>query len=175
MAGSFTRLLHESRDYLATLKHYKIPIPVEVNTSGVLTLDQITVLAAKPVPGAIISGSAESSVSSGMANNPVIVKLKPKLVESLEERRRGLENGANSTSKQQQSFNVTSMAALAGAATMLKCLPQSPQPLNPVIKPLMESIKREEDEELQKLTAKNLAHLVDFCVDRKPCPNNKVF
>ncbi|XP_043463907.1 TATA-binding protein-associated factor 172 [Leptopilina heterotoma] len=177
VAGSFTRLLHESRDYLATLKHYKIPIPIEVNSSGVMTLEQVTILAAKPVPGAIISGttgSSENGSVSGIGSNPVIVKLKPKLVESLEERRRGLENGANTTAKQQHSFNITSMAALAGAATMLKCLPPAPQPLNPVIKPLMESVKREEDEELQTMSAKYLSHLVNFCVERKPCPNTKI-
>lgn len=142
-----------------------------------MTLEQVTILAAKPVPGAIISGttgSSENGSVSGIGSNPVIVKLKPKLVESLEERRRGLENGANTTAKQQHSFNITSMAALAGAATMLKCLPPPPQPLNPVIKPLMESIKREEDEELQRMSAKYLSHLVNFCVERKPCPNTKV-
>jgi TATA-binding protein-associated factor len=37
-------------------------------------------------------------------------------------------------------------AALAGAVTMLRCLPEK---LNPVIKPLMESIKKEDNEQLQ--------------------------
>ena len=177
IAGAFTRLLHESRDYIATLKHYKIPVPVEVNSSGVMTLDQIALLASKPVPGAVISGSSESPGNgsvSAIGNSSVIIKLKPKLVESLEERRRALESGAQTTSTQQQAYNVTSTAALAGAATMLKCLPVPPQPLNPLVKPLMESIKREEDEELQKLAAKHLAHLVNFCVERKPSPNAKV-
>ena len=178
IAASFTRLLHESHDYIATLKHYKIPVPVEISSSGVMTLDQIAVLAGKSVPGVVISGVPESNGDgsvSGIGNSSVIVKLKPKLVDSLEERRRALESGANSTAMQQQAFNVTAMAALAGAATMLKCLPQPPQPLNPLIKPLMESIKREENEELQKLAAKHLAHLVNLCVDRKPSPNAKVF
>ena len=82
--------------------------------------------------------------------------------------------GAKSTDTQQQTLHVTTMSALAGAATMLHCLPVPPQPLNPIIKPLTESIKREEEEELQKLSAKNLAHLVDLCVIRNPYPNNKV-
>ncbi|XP_033211353.1 TATA-binding protein-associated factor 172 isoform X2 [Belonocnema kinseyi] len=177
IAGAFTRLLHESRDYLATLKHYKIPVPVEVNSSGVMTLDQIALLVSRPIPGVVISGPSENHGNgsvSAIVNSPVIVKLKPKLVESLEERRRALESGAQTTSAQQQAYNVTSTAALAGAATMLKCLPVPPQPLNPLVKPLMESIKREEDEELQKLAAKHLAHLVNFCVERKPSPNAKI-
>ena len=43
-------------------------------------------------------------------------------------------------------FACRTQATLAGAVTMLKCLPEK---LNPVIKPLMESIKKEENERLQ--------------------------
>ncbi|XP_015610317.1 TATA-binding protein-associated factor 172 [Cephus cinctus] len=178
IAGSFTRLLHDSRDYIATLKHYKLPLPVDVDTTiGVMTLEQIATLAGKAIPGASIvnnSGGAPGTTGGGSNGNPVIVKLKPKLIESLEERRRALEIGAAATAAQQQSLHVMSMAALAGAATMLHCLPEFPQPLNPLVKPLMEAIKREEDEELQKLAAKHLAHLVDLCADRQPSPNPKI-
>lgn len=43
-------------------------------------------------------------------------------------------------------FPCRTQAAIAGAVTMLRCLPEK---LNPVIKPLMESIKKEDDEQLQ--------------------------
>lgn len=43
-------------------------------------------------------------------------------------------------------FASRTQAALAGAVTMLRCLPEK---LNPVIKPLMESIKKEDNEQLQ--------------------------
>ncbi|XP_046829454.1 TATA-binding protein-associated factor 172 [Vespa crabro] len=178
IATSFTRLLHESRDYFATLKHYKLNVPVEVDSSGVMTFDQIAILAGKPILElcAISSagGSTATSAVGGGGGNGIGIKLKPKLVESLEERRRALEVGAATTATQQQSLNIMSMAALAGAATMLHCLPEAPQPLNPIVKPLMEAIKREENEELQKLAAKHLAHLVDLCVDRSPSPNTKI-
>lgn len=173
IAASFTRLLHESRDYIATLKHYKIPVPINIDSSGVLTLEQIANLTGKSV----LTLSNSTNPISNVSGSPVPLKLKPKLIESLEERRRALEIGAASTASLQQSLNVMSMAALAGAATMLNCLPESPQPLNPLIKPLMEAIKREEDEELQKLAAKHLSHLVHYvhlCVDRNPSPNAKV-
>lgn len=176
IAASFTRLLHESRDYIATLKHYKLPVPVEVNSSGVMTLDQIATLTGKTIPvlcamGAVTNTNGAGNISSG---GPIAIKLKPKLIENLEERRRALDVGASTTAAQQQSLHVMSMAALAGAATMLRCLPESPQPINPLVKPLMEAIKREENEELQRLAAKHLSHLVDLCVDRKPSPNAKV-
>ncbi|KAK2582496.1 hypothetical protein KPH14_004798 [Odynerus spinipes] len=171
IATSFTRLLHESRDYIATLKHYKLSVPVEVDASGVMTFDQIAILAGKPILELCAASSAGGSTGSG---NGIGIKLKPKLVESLEERRRALEVGAATTASQQQSLNIMSMAALAGAATMLHCLPEAPLPLNPIVKPLMEAIKREENEELQKLAAKHLAHLVDLCVTRAPSPNTKI-
>lgn len=176
IAASFSRLIHDSRDYIATLKHYKLPVPIETDASGVITLDQIACLAGKPISELCAMGNAAGSGRSGgnIGGTPSTIKLKPKLIESLEERRKALEVGAADTAAQQLSYNVMSMAALAGAATMLHCLPPSPQPLNPLVKPLMEAIKREENEELQKLAAKHLSHLVDLCLDRKPSPNAKV-
>lgn len=171
IAASFTRLLHQSRDYVATLKHYKLPVPVDVDSSGVMTLDRITVLAGQTIPTLCATGSNASGAGNNSGNQ---IKLKPKLIDSLEERRRALDVGAVTTAAQQQSWNVMSMAALAGAATMLHCLPQAPQPLNPLVKPLMEAIKREENEELQKLAAKHLSRLIELCIDRVPSPNAKV-
>ncbi|KOB74759.1 Uncharacterized protein OBRU01_03844 [Operophtera brumata] len=46
--------------------------------------------------------------------------------------------------------------------------------LNPVVKPLMESIKKEPSEELQANSASTLAALLAQLVNRDPCPNNKV-
>ena len=171
IVNSFTRLLHESRDYMATLKHYKIALPVD-ETATVMTLEQIANLASKAVANLPV---ATGVAGAGTASSSTTLKLKPKLITSLEERRKALETGAASTASQQQALHVMSMAALAGAATMLRCLPEAPRPLNPLVKPLMEAIKREEDEDLQKLAAIHLAYLVDLCVTRTPSPNTKVF
>lgn len=46
--------------------------------------------------------------------------------------------------------------------------------LNPVIKPLMDSIKMEENEQMQESSAKTLARLLELCQSRSPCPNNKI-
>lgn len=54
---------------------------------------------------------------------------------------------------------------------MFKALPEK---LTPVVKPLMESIRREADEQLQHIAAKHLAHLLDQCRLRNPCPNDKI-
>lgn len=53
----------------------------------------------------------------------------------------------------------------------LQCLPEK---LNPVVKPLMESIKKEECEIFQKFAADNLTHLLGQIITREPCPNSKI-
>lgn len=51
------------------------------------------------------------------------------------------------------------------------CLPDK---LNPVIKPIMESIKREECEIFQQQSAQYLVFLLAQVADRNPCPNGKI-
>ncbi|XP_055603145.1 TATA-binding protein-associated factor 172-like [Uranotaenia lowii] len=149
----FTRLLQESRDYLATLKQHKIQF-VEFENVKVLSLDQIYQLC--------------TVMSENLKNK---YGLKTKTAEMLDERRRGLLGNHTSTSLEQNNLHISTQASLAGAVVSLHTLPEK---LNPVVKPLMESIKREECELLQKLSAKYLAQLLDQVTVRTPCPNNKI-
>ncbi|XP_055637226.1 TATA-binding protein-associated factor 172 [Toxorhynchites rutilus septentrionalis] len=153
VAIQFTRLLQESRDYLATLKQHKIQL-VEFENLKVLSLDQIYQL---------------STVMS--ENLKTKYGLKTKVAEMLEERRKGLLGSHTSTSVEQNNLHVSTQASIAGAVVSLHCLPDK---LNPVVKPLMESMKREECELLQKLSARYLAELLDQATVRSPCPNNKI-
>lgn len=89
----------------------------------------------------------------------------------LEERRKGLQSSYQQTSTEQSNYNISTQAALAGAIVYLKCLPDK---LNPVVKPLMESIKREESQLLQELSCEFLVTFMDQVCDREPSPNNKL-
>ncbi|XP_055685531.1 TATA-binding protein-associated factor 172 [Lutzomyia longipalpis] len=149
----FTRLLQDSRDFLATLKQYKVPV-VEYDGLKVLTLEQIHALA--------------TTLTENLQQNR---GLKPKVAEMLENRRKALQASCVQTSTEQNTFNLTTQAALAGAVVCLNCLPER---LNPVIKPLMESLKREEVEIMQQLSAQYLVRLLDEIITRNPCPNNKI-
>lgn len=71
----------------------------------------------------------------------------------------------------QSVLNITCQAALGGAVAELKAVSGK---LNPIIKPLMESIKKEESEILQKISAEQIAHLIELFVNRTPCPNSKI-
>lgn len=147
------RLLQETHDFIATLRQYKIAIN-DFNNAKILTLDQIEAVA--------------TTLSEGIRHYP----LKPKILDMLEERRRGLQNSFQQTSAEQSAYNVSTQAALAGA---IVCLHSLPEKLNPVVKPLMESIKREECELLQELSAEFLVLLMEQICDRNPSPNSKIF
>ncbi|KAJ2939738.1 hypothetical protein O0L34_g17931 [Tuta absoluta] len=90
---------------------------------------------------------------------------------TLEERRKSLQNLVTACSTEQNTLNVSVQAALAGACANLHALPEK---LNPVVRPLMESIKKECSEELQANSAETLAVLLGQLAGREPCPNNKV-
>lgn len=53
----------------------------------------------------------------------------------------------------------------------MECLPEK---LNPVVKPLMESMKREKCQIIQQLSAQYLVKLLDLVRNRTPNPNNKI-
>ncbi|XP_037710480.1 TATA-binding protein-associated factor 172 [Drosophila subpulchrella] len=152
VAISLTRLLQEAQDFIATLKQNKIPIN-DFNNAKILTLDQI------------------EAVATTLSENLRLYPLKPKLLDMLEERRRSLQASYQQTTSEQSAYHVSAQAALAGAICALHCLPEK---LNPVVKPLMESIKREQCLQLQQLSAEFLVHLMDQVCDRNPSPNSKI-
>ncbi|XP_073832127.1 histone acetyltransferase 1 [Musca autumnalis] len=152
VAVAFTRLHQETQDFIATLKQYKIPIN-DFGQAKILTLDQIEAVA--------------YALTADLRKQP----LKIKLLEMLEERRKGLQCSYQQTSTEQANYNISTQAALAGAIVYLKCLPEK---LNPVVKPLMESIKREESLLLQELSCEFLVTFMEQVCDREPSPNNKL-
>ncbi|XP_066254641.1 TATA-binding protein-associated factor 172 [Euwallacea similis] len=152
IAHSFTKLAQETRDFLATLRHYKIPVDI-VNDQA-LTLPLI-----------------QQVTSMETERNLVNSKLKLKILESLQERRRAIQSSVLTTANEQKILTISAKSSLSGAIVMFKALPEK---LNPVVKPLMESIKYEPEENLQQISANRLAILLDHCRSRNPCPNNKI-
>lgn len=153
IATMVTRLLQEASDFLASLKQYKVHL-TQFDNSTMLTLDQIKDLC-----------------TTASDNMKVKFQLKTKTANLLEERRKSLFNSYVQTSTEQTHFNISTQSALACAVSRLKCLPEK---LNPVVKPLMESIKREEDEIWQKMAANGLTYLMSQIASREPSPNVKI-
>lgn len=153
VTGVLARLLEESRCFIATLKQYKVPVP-DFGPSAVLSLEQINQLATWP------TDTLKQQFH-----------LRAKLVELIEERRRGLHNSFVAMTEELSAYNIYTQASLAGATI---CIHSLPEKLNPVVKPIMESLKREENEILQKLSADFLVCMMDQLRDRTPCPNGKI-
>lgn len=67
---------------------------------------------------------------------------------------------------------ASTLAALSGAlCSMENSLPDM---LNPVVKPLMESIRKEENELFQRTSSGHLCHLMKLVLSRNPCPIPKI-
>ncbi|KAH6823556.1 ROOT GROWTH DEFECTIVE 3 [Perilla frutescens var. hirtella] len=71
----------------------------------------------------------------------------------------------------QNNLHLTVSALLADAVVWMSELPVK---LNPIILPIMSSIKREQEEILQNKAAASLAELIYHCIGRKPSPNDKL-
>lgn len=71
----------------------------------------------------------------------------------------------------QSNLHVTVSSLVAAAVVWMSELPAK---LNPIILPLMASIKREKEEILQSKAAEALAELMFRCTARKPSPNDKL-
>ncbi|XP_059051524.1 TATA-binding protein-associated factor 172 [Achroia grisella] len=151
VALNCNRILQEARDLHALMKHYKLQVDSE-EFNNIFRLEQVSKLTT--------------------VTQPMVAAMKLKRVaQTLEERRKNLQSSVGQCSSEQSTLNVSVQAALAGACANLHALPEK---LNPVVRPLMESIKRECSEELQQNSADTLAVLLAQLVHREPCPNNKV-
>ncbi|KAK6243614.1 hypothetical protein QUC31_010023 [Theobroma cacao] len=71
----------------------------------------------------------------------------------------------------QSNLHVTVSSLVAAAVVWMSELPAR---LNPIILPLMASIRREQEEILQQKAAEALAELIYHCIARKPSPNDKL-
>lgn len=73
-----------------------------------------------------------------------------------------------------QEWQVLHLRVHTFVACAVVNLQQLPEKLNPVIKPLMEAIKKEENTLIQNYVASCIAKLLQQCTTRSPCPNSKI-
>jgi len=76
------------------------------------------------------------------------------------------------TSNEQENLQIRSSSSLAAASIAIKCLTQR---MNPLIRPLMDSIRFESNQNLQHVASKHLAILLVDCCKRSPNPIPKIF
>ncbi|GFP81580.1 tata-binding protein-associated factor btaf1 [Phtheirospermum japonicum] len=93
------------------------------------------------------------------------------LFEELESLKQKLLTTAGYLKCVQNNLHLTVTALLAAAVVWMS---EFPAKLNPIILPIMASIKKEQEEILQSKAAESLAELIYHCIERKPSPNDKL-
>uniref|UniRef100_T1IQ59 Mot1 central domain-containing protein n=1 Tax=Strigamia maritima TaxID=126957 RepID=T1IQ59_STRMM len=154
IALPFARMHQECRDFTTALKQHESPTEMVLSFPSIITFEQAQKLATTDFENFIINS-----------------KLKVKALDVLERKRKSLLFTINQTSQLQTKWSIMVRATLAGAIIAIENLPEK---LNPIIKPLMDAIKKEENALLQRKAANSLSHLLELCVDRLVCPNPKI-
>ncbi|NXO33075.1 BTAF1 factor, partial [Locustella ochotensis] len=153
IAVPFTRMQNECKQLISLLADAHIDIGNRVNCS-VFTIDQANELVT----------SVFNEVTSSFTLNP-------KVLQQLDSKRQQVQMTVTETN---QEWQVLHLRVHTFAACAVVNLQQLPEKLNPVIKPLMEAIKKEENTLVQNYVASCIAKLLQQCTTRSPCPNSKI-
>jgi len=156
LSHQFAKLESESTDYISSLRHYKLDVDQYIPPGSSLNYESIRYLVG-PLSDELIARS----------------KVKPKVCDTIQERRQGVVTTLETTIAEQTTLELVTMASLAGALAFLGAS-ALPSKLNPVIKPLMEAVKKETNDEFQKLAARSLIRVLNSCISRETSPNEKV-
>ncbi|CAN8254589.1 unnamed protein product [Cochlearia groenlandica] len=112
-----------------------------------------------------------STLGSWNKANAEDESLEKQVFEDVESSRQHLLSTAGYLKCVQSNLHITVTSLIAAAVVWMS---EFPPRLNPIILPLMASIKREQEQTLQQITAEALAELIAYCIDRKPSPNDKL-
>ncbi|XP_050390117.1 TATA-binding protein-associated factor 172 [Patella vulgata] len=152
IALAFTRMQSDCRDFIASLKQQGVEMDSLFPPASILSLDQ--------------AGQLTSTVF-----DQVKISLKPKVLQMLDDRRKQLQITVTQTTLEQQTLTVRVLSSLAMAAVVLSVFPEK---LNPVVRPLMDCIKKEDNRNIQAEAAKSLARMIEFVLEKNPNPISKI-
>ncbi|KAG8435264.1 hypothetical protein GDO86_013278 [Hymenochirus boettgeri] len=153
IAIPFTRMQNECKQLISLLAESQVEIKGKVNCS-VFTIDQANDLVTT------IFNEATSALC-----------MNSKQYQPLDGKRQQVQMTVMETS---QEWQVLQLRVHTFAACAVVSLLQLPEKLNPVIKPLMEAVKKEENTVVQKYASTCIAKLLQQCMLRTPCPNPKI-
>nr|XP_029525639.1 TATA-binding protein-associated factor 172-like isoform X3 [Oncorhynchus nerka] len=153
IAIPFTRMQNECKQLIALLADAQIDVSDRLNCS-VFTIDQ-----------------ANELVTTIFAESTVGLDTKSKQFHPLDSKRQQAQSTVGETSVEWQQLHLRVHMFTACAVVNLQALPDK---LNPVVRPLMEAAKREENTLVQGYAASFIAKLLQQCATRQPCPNSKI-
>ncbi|EHB13114.1 TATA-binding protein-associated factor 172 [Heterocephalus glaber] len=153
IAVPFTRMQNECKQLISSLADVHIEVGNRVNNS-VLTIDQ-----------------ANDLVTTVFHEATSTFDLNPQVLQQLDGKRQQVQMTVTETN---QEWQVLQLRVHTFAACAVVSLQQLPEKLNPIIKPLMETIKKEENTLVQNYAAQCIAKLLQQCTTRTPSPNSKI-
>uniref|UniRef100_A0ABI7X4Q7 B-TFIID TATA-box binding protein associated factor 1 n=1 Tax=Felis catus TaxID=9685 RepID=A0ABI7X4Q7_FELCA len=153
IAVPFTRMQNECKQLISSLTDAHIEVGSRVN-NNVFTIDQANDLVT----------TVFNEVTSSF-------DLNPQVLQQLDSKRQQVQMTVTETN---QEWQVLQLRVHTFAACAVVSLQQLPEKLNPIIKPLMETIKKEENTLVQNYAAQCIAKLLQQCTTRTPCPNSKI-
>ncbi|XP_027030782.2 TATA-binding protein-associated factor 172 [Tachysurus fulvidraco] len=153
IAIPFTRMQNECKQLIALLADAHIDVTEKINCS-VFTIDQ-----------------ANELVTSIFSEATASLNLKSRQLQSLDSKRQQACSTVSETSTEWQQMHIRVHTFAACAVVGLAALPEK---LNPVVRPLMDAVKKEENTLVQGYAASSIARLLQLCTGRTPCPNSKI-
>ncbi|XP_071378280.1 TATA-binding protein-associated factor 172 isoform X1 [Centroberyx affinis] len=153
IAIPFTRMQNECKQLIALLADANIDLGDRLNCS-VFTIDQ-----------------ANELVTTIFTESTAGLNVKSKPWQALDSKRQQAQATVMETSTEWQQLHLRVHMFTACAVINLQVLPDK---LNPLVRPLMEAVKREENTLVQGYAASFIAKLLQQCAGRSPCPNPKI-
>ncbi|XP_061914731.1 TATA-binding protein-associated factor 172 [Entelurus aequoreus] len=153
IAIPFTRMQNECKQFIALLSEAHVDLQDRLNCN-VFTIDQ-----------------ANELLTTIFTESTAGLNVKTKQWQVLDNKRQQAQATVLETSNEWQQLHLRVQMFSACAVINLKVLPDK---LNPLVRPLMEAIKREENTLIQGYAASFIAKLLQQCAGRSPCPNPKV-
>ncbi|KAF6727063.1 TATA-binding protein-associated factor 172, partial [Oryzias melastigma] len=153
IAIPFTRMQNECKQLISLLADANVDLQDRFSSS-VFTIDQ-----------------ANELVTTIFTESTGGLNVKTKLWPALNSKRQQAQSTVMETSSEWQQLHLRVHMFTACAVINLQVLPDK---LNPLIRPLMEAMKKEENTLIQSYAASFIAKLLQQCAGRTPCPNPKI-
>ncbi|KAL7877989.1 hypothetical protein SRHO_G00046320 [Serrasalmus rhombeus] len=153
IAIPFTRMQNECKQLISLLADAHIDVRERINCS-VFTIDQ-----------------ANELVTTIFSDATASLNLKSRQFQPLDSKRQQACSTVAETSAEWQQLHLRVHTFTACAVVGLAALPDK---LNPLVRPLMDAVKKEENTLVQGYAASKIARLLQLCAGRTPCPNAKI-
>uniref|UniRef100_A0A3Q3JAF2 BTAF1 RNA polymerase II, B-TFIID transcription factor-associated n=1 Tax=Monopterus albus TaxID=43700 RepID=A0A3Q3JAF2_MONAL len=153
IAIPFTRMQNECKQLIALLAEAHIDLQDRLNCS-VFTIDQ-----------------ANELVTTIFTESTAGLNVKSKQWQALDSKQHQAQASVMETNTEWQQLHLRVHMFTACSVINLQVLPDK---LNPIVRPLMEAIKRDENTLIQGYAASFIAKLLQQCAGRSPCPNPKI-